>query len=383
MKSAILTVFHVVLITALMNSTAFAQSNSDNAALADALKQVKKVQLQGVGHAKAVEAMKVLNSVSASEIPVLLEGLDGANPISANWIRAAIQKAVAGSESLPADSIAAYFKDQSKNPQGRWLAWQIVCDCKSDFRDQTIDALVTDPSMPLRAIGIAKLIDDAKAMGMDVEKMDSAAKDKKLAILKTALENARDVKQISSIAKSMSPLGEEEVDLPKHLGLLPTWDLVAGFDNKEEAGFDVAYEPEQIAATLELKEYKVGDEVFDWSKATTTEKSGAVDLNKVIGKKKGVIAYAATTFESSSERDVEVRIGTPNAHKIWVNGELVMSNEIYHNSNSIDKFTAPVKLKKGDNKILVKLCQNEQTQSWAQDWSFQFRFCDSTGKAVQ
>ena len=162
-----------------------------------------------------------------------------------------------------------------------------------------------------------------------------------------------------------------------------TWDLVAGFDNKEEAGFDVAYEPEQIAATLELKEYKVGDEVFDWSKATTTEKSGAVDLNKVIGKKKGVIAYAATTFESSSERDAEVRIGTPNAHKIWVNGELVMSNEIYHNSNSIDKFTAPVKLKKGDNKILVKLCQNEQTQSWAQDWSFQFRFCDSTGKAVQ
>ena len=382
MKSAILPVFHVVLITALIAPTVVAQSNSDNAALMGAIKQVKNVQRHGGGHAKAVEAMNVLNSASASEIPVLLEGLDGANPISANWIRAAIQKAVAGSESLPADSIAAYFKDQSKNPQGRWLAWQIVCDCKSEFRDQTIDGLVTDPSMPLRAIGIAKQMEDAKAMGKDVENMDSEAKDKKLAILKSALENARDVKQISSIAKSMSPLGEE-VDLPKHLGLLPTWDLVAGFDNKEESGFDVAYEPEKIAATLELKQYTVGDEVFDWSNATTTEKSGAVDLNKVIGKKKGVIAYAATTFESSSERDAEVRIGTPNAHKIWVNGELVMSNEIYHNSNSIDKFSAPVKLKKGDNKVLVKLCQNEQTQSWAQDWSFQFRFCDSTGKAIR
>jgi len=378
MKSAFLSIILVVLVS----SMAFAQAKPDNGAVVEALKQVKNVELHGVGHPEAVAAMKVLNSVSADQIPVLLEALDGTNPISANWIRAAIQKAVAGSKTLPVDPIVDYFLDQSKNPQGRWLAWQIVCNHEPKFREQTIATLVSDSSMPLREIGIAKLIADATAIGADVEKMDDSAKQRKLAILKSALADARDVEQIRSIAKSMSPLGVE-VNVPEHLGLLPTWNLIAGFDNKDESGFDVAYGPEQVASTLELKKYKVGEEEVSWNATTTGEENGAVDLNKAIGKTKGVIAYAATTFESATGCDAQVRIGTPNAHKIWVNGELVMSNEIYHNSNSIDKFTASVKLKKGDNQVLVKLCQNEQTEPWAQDWSFQLRFCDATGKPIR
>jgi hypothetical protein len=29
--------------------------------------------------------------------------------------------------------------------------------------------------------------------------------------------------------------------------------------------------------------------------------------------------------------------------------------------------------------VLIKLCQNEQTDDWAQSWSFQLRVCDLTG----
>jgi len=378
MKSAILS----VVLFAFTSPLLLAQSNPDDGAIEAALRQVNGVSLHGVGNSTAVDAMKVLNSASAEQIPAMFEALDGSNPISANWIRAAIQKAVAGAENLQTEYIAAYFNDQSKNAQGRWLAWQIVCKNNPEFRAQTIESLKTDPSMPLRAIGIAKLIDDADGIGSDVESMDDVAKKKKLSILQTALVNARDVEQIQAIVKSMSPLGEE-VDLPKHLGLLANWSLIAGFDNKNESGFDVAYGPEEVAATLEQKTYNLGEEMAVWIEATADEKEGVVDLNKDIGKKKGVIGYAATTFECSADCTAQVRIGTPNAHKIWVNGELVMSNEIYHNSNSIDKFSAPVKLKSGGNKVLIKLCQNEQTDSWAQDWSFQLRFCDATGKAIR
>lgn len=383
MKSLILSLLFVALagqLTVAQSPNADATTDAD--AVKMALQQVKGVQLHGVGHADAVKAMKVLNAISADQIPLLLEAFDGTNPISANWIRAAIQKAADKSTALPIDSIAAYFRDKSKSPEGRWLAWQIVCEQQPEFRDQTIAGLAKDSSMPLREIGIAKLIADAAAMGTDIEKMDDDAKDNKLAILKSALENARDVDQIKAIAKAMSPLGEE-VNLPKHLGLILNWSLISGFDNKDESGFDVVYGPEEIAGTLKLQKYTVDGQEIDWVDTTTAEENGAVDLNSVIGKKKGVIAYAATTFDCSTDCDVEVRIGTPNAHKIWVNGQLVMSNEVYHNSNSIDKFSAPVKLQKGGNKVLVKICQNEQTQPWAQDWSFQLRFCDSTGKAVR
>jgi hypothetical protein len=39
-------------------------------------------------------------------------------------------------------------------------------------------------------------------------------------------------------------------------------------------------------------------------------------------------------------------------------------------------------LKKGRNEILVKICQNEQTEDWAQTWDFQLRVCDALGTAV-
>ena len=59
-----------------------------------------------------------------------------------------------------------------------------------------------------------------------------------------------------------------------------------------------------------------------------------------------------------------------------------MSNEIYHNSNAIDKFVSRVELKQGINQVLVKLCQNNMTQSWAQEWQFQLRFCGEDSKPI-
>ena len=372
-----------LLATFTLTSVAVGQSAPDDAAVANAVATVKKVELHGVGHADAVKAMKTLNGVSASQISMLFEAMDGSNPVSANWIRAAIQKSISRIDQFPSDSIRAYFDDQTKNPKGRWLAWQMLAENQADFRNATIDGLVSDASMPLREIGIAKLIEDAKAMGVDVEKMDDDTKAKKKTLLQRALENARDVDQIRSIAKSLSPLGQE-TNLRAHLGFVEAWHLVAGFDNKDESGFDVAYDPESSLASPDLSStFTIGEKNVQWKGTESTHVTGVVDLNEVLGKAKGVVAYAASDFESSADYEAEVRIGTPNAHKIWINGDLVMSNEIYHNSNSIDKFSAPVKLKKGVNQVVVKLCQNEQTQSWAQDWSFQLRFCDTTGKAVR
>jgi hypothetical protein len=48
----------------------------------------------------------------------------------------------------------------------------------------------------------------------------------------------------------------------------------------------------------------------------------------------------------------------------------------------IDQYRAQAKLQPGTNRLLLKICQNEQTEDWAQRWSFQLRVCDSTGTAV-
>jgi hypothetical protein len=48
----------------------------------------------------------------------------------------------------------------------------------------------------------------------------------------------------------------------------------------------------------------------------------------------------------------------------------------------LDQYVTPVVLQSGRNVILVKVCQNAQTQDWARSWGFQLRVCDRLGTAV-
>ena len=79
---------------------------------------------------------------------------------------------------------------------------------------------------------------------------------------------------------------------------------------------------------------------------------------------------------------MDIRLGCINAHKVWINGQLLTANQVYHSGMEIDQYQASCQLKQGKNTILVKICQNEQTESWAQRWQFQLRVCDKTGTAI-
>jgi hypothetical protein len=108
-----------------------------------------------------------------------------------------------------------------------------------------------------------------------------------------------------------------------------------------------------------------------------------IDLAKLYDKAKGAAIYALGNFVSSHGQTLQVRVGSINAVKVWVNGQPLISREVYHAGGQIDQYSAPVKLNAGNNLVLIKVCQNEQTESWAQQYYFQCRFCDSTGLAVR
>jgi hypothetical protein len=60
----------------------------------------------------------------------------------------------------------------------------------------------------------------------------------------------------------------------------------------------------------------------------------------------------------------------------------VMAHEIYHASEAIDQYVAPAEFREGVNTVLVKCCQNEQTEPWAGEWKFQLRITDPLGKPL-
>ena len=75
-------------------------------------------------------------------------------------------------------------------------------------------------------------------------------------------------------------------------------------------------------------------------------------------------------------------MGSNNGTKIFLNGEELFAREEYHHGLRMDQHVGRGALKVGRNFIVVKICQNEQKDDWAQAWGFQLRVCDSIGAAV-
>jgi hypothetical protein len=169
--------------------------------------------------------------------------------------------------------------------------------------------------------------------------------------------------------------------LAAHFGFVRQWLLLAPFDNTGGAGFNIAYPPEKGVDPKAAYKGKKGAEAR-WIAFSTADPYGAIDLNKTLGKQQGVVGYAYAAIESPVERPVQIRAGTLNALKIFFNGKEVFHVEEYHHGIEMDQYVAKVTLKPGRNELLLKVCQNEQKEDWAQDWGFQVRLCDPVGAAV-
>lgn len=234
-------------------------------------------------------------------------------------------------------------------------------------------ALLEDPAAELRLYAVAELLEAGKAL--------KAKEDQKGAVLafQKALNGARDEEQINALAKELKDLGVE-VDLPKHFGFLMNWQVIAPFTNVDRGGFDQVFPPEN-AVELEAKYEGKGMEA-KWLPFESEDEYGMIDFNKPFGMLKEVTGYAFTEFDAVEERTAEIRLGCKNGWKVWLNGELVFGRDEYHRGMKLDQYKLPVTLKKGKNTLLVKCCQNEQTEQWTVEWRFQLRICDATGTAI-
>jgi hypothetical protein len=223
---------------------------------------------------------------------------------------------------------------------------------------------------------------------------DSAAA---IAAFLEAFQASRDVNQAEKAAESLAALGVT-VDLPKHFGFLRSWKLIGPFDNTGNDSLDVVYPPEEEVNLNGVYEGKMGP--VRWEAYESEDEWGMVDVNAAMGrpanengngyndddtsrrKCKGSIVYGVADFYSPVERDIELRMGCICGHKVWLNGQLALSNNVFHTGIVVDQYVGKGRLKPGRNTILVKVAQNEQTESWAQTWRFQLRVCDAYGTAV-
>ena len=348
---------------------------ADTAPLIEA---IRAVDAEGKGAKAAAQAFQKLSQEGPASIPGLLKALDGANPLASNYLRNAIENIVDKTRkakgTLPLAEIEAFLKETKHEPRARRLAFEILVATDKANYDRLVPGMLNDPSTELRRDAVIVVMEQGNAL------FDEDKKDEAKAKYREAMAAARDDDQVKTLKKYLEELGEK-VDLPTHFGFLMTWKLIAPFDNTAGKGFAVAYAPEK---ELDFsKEYEGKDGVkASWVGTTTEDEYGIVDLAKVLTPFKGSVAYAVAEFDSDAEKVVDLRLGTPNSWKVWLNGKLLFAREEYHRGMNLDQYRMRGTLKKGKNTILVKVCQNEQTEEWAQRWQIQLRVCDGTGTAV-
>lgn len=350
----------------------------------DALDAILKIQRGGEGVAAASNAADELIK-SGATFESLVSKAKGANPVSKNCLLSIAQTVI---DRQPAEkvrqSLQRVLADKNADSDIRYWALDKLSEGRAERREKLLDGRTEDPSLDIRYEAIELAL--RKLPTADVAKAEASTQQKTVASYQQLLKAARLPEQINSIAAKLKEL-DTEVDLLNHFGFISKWQIIGPFDNRKEVGFNVAYPPEAeyLQTSKEnIKERFPGKAAeVSWQPASTEKPDGMVDLNAIYNNEKGAVIYAYTTIESASDLACQVRLGSPNANKIWINGEESTVNNVYHTGTQIDQYVGPAKLKRGTNSVLVKICQNEQTDPWAQNFGFQLRFTDSTGQAIQ
>jgi len=140
------------------------------------------------------------------------------------------------------------------------------------------------------------------------------------------------------------------------LGFVGDYYVVGGFENEGKAGCDTDFGPE--AANLDLTATYPGAKGREatWRKLTANTTDGYVDLATAVRPNRESVAYALTWLEAPQETRVALGVGTSGAFRLWVNGQLAAKEDRY-NLPRPDQSRVSVKLRKGLNRVLVKVCQ--------------------------
>ncbi len=144
------------------------------------------------------------------------------------------------------------------------------------------------------------------------------------------------------------------------------WRFLGPFANEGGAGFAHEFIPEgQAQVDLEAA-YPTSVGPLRWKNLADEVSGGVVYLHALYPGLDWAVVYLALTIESDRVQQVQLRLGSDDQAKLWLNGTLVFGNPegrpLVRDQNIV-----PVELRQGANQLLVKVC-NERG-----DWAFTLR----------
>ncbi|MDB5107053.1 MAG: Tetratricopeptide repeat protein [Fibrobacteres bacterium] len=157
------------------------------------------------------------------------------------------------------------------------------------------------------------------------------------------------------------------------MSIIRKWWTVGPFSNISGSGFDMAYPPESGVALGQAHDGKNGDKVR-WFPLNVPSPATWIWSNNH-GTALNAVNYYATQVESPSERKVQLAFGASGSFKVFLNDRLVLAERAFRNTGA-DAFVQPVTLRKGSNRILVKLGSEDRYAN------FLLRFMEADGRGA-
>jgi tetratricopeptide (TPR) repeat protein len=145
-------------------------------------------------------------------------------------------------------------------------------------------------------------------------------------------------------------------EVQRSLGFIGDFYLVGSFENEGKSGCDTDYGPEAATVDLGAKFAGTKGREVSWRKLAVAPTDGYVDLATAVRPTKEAVAYALTWLEAPEETRVALGVGTSGGFRLWVNGQVAASENRY-NLPRPDQTRVSVRLRKGLNRVLLKVCQ--------------------------
>jgi hypothetical protein len=145
------------------------------------------------------------------------------------------------------------------------------------------------------------------------------------------------------------------------------WNLVGPFPAADMNDLQTVYPPEKEVDLT--KKYKGKNDLDVGWRTVRADETGYVRLDQAVQPNEQVLVYALAYVSSPDDRQATALLGSDDGVLVWVNDELVHSNPVSRAAVP-DQDRFPVMLKKGWNKVLIKVLQG------GGGWGYYFRLAD-------
>jgi hypothetical protein len=154
------------------------------------------------------------------------------------------------------------------------------------------------------------------------------------------------------------------------MGFVTTFDVIGPFGCRDCSNFDTAFAPEQGMDRETSIDYN--GQKLTWKAVVANPRTGYLDFLPLFTTTDWVCAYALCQFSSPRSGDAQIRLGTNDTATLWFNGQKILSKNV-ERAAALDSDILPIRLKKGVNHILIKVCNTEL------NWGLYLRVTDAEG----